>query len=251
MEIEISPKTRAQALYDAGCRSPISLARGAGVCVRTAYTYLSEFNNGGSCKRKNYTPREKPKRTSKLEKKVIRKAKERKHIWSTRAIGASEGISHTLTQQILRDNQIRFQRYARQLKLTNENMAQRFQFAKEMKRRLSDWGFVIFTDECSFWREDTRPKKLWTDDPLNEEGTGIHGIKVHCWGAISARGAFPIQIFEENFKANKLVSMMETILPQITRLYSEGFIWQQDGSGVHRARIVQNFIEQNMPLKLD
>ena len=131
MEIEISPKTRAKALYDAGCRSPISLARGAGVCVRTAYTYLSEFNNGGSCKRKNYTPREKPKRTSKLEKKVIRKAKERKHIWSTRAIGASEGISHTLTQQILRDNQIRFQKYARQLKLTNENMAQRFQFPRK------------------------------------------------------------------------------------------------------------------------
>ena len=72
MEIEISPKTRAKVLYDAGCRIPINLTRG--VYVRAAYTYLSEFNNGGLHKRKTYKSREKPKRTSKLEKKVIRKA---------------------------------------------------------------------------------------------------------------------------------------------------------------------------------
>ena len=35
------------------------------------------------------------------------------------------------------------------------------------------------------------------------------------------------------------------------RLYPDGFIWQQDGSGVHRAQIVNNFISQNMPQNLD
>jgi len=221
MEIEISPKARAKALYDAGSRSAISLAKGAGVCVRTAYNYLAEFKEGVSCERKNYKPRKKYKRTSKLEQKVIRKAKERKHIYSTRAIGASVGISHTLTQQILKENQFKFQRYQRQLKLVKENITERLKFAREMKRRWIDWGFIIFTDECSFWREDMRPEKIWTDDPENEEGIGTHGIKIHCWGAISARGAFPIQIFEENLKAADLISIMRRTLPHIVpkRIY--------------------------------
>ena len=73
---------------------------------------------------------------------------------------------------------------------------------------------------------DTKPKKLRTDDPLYEERTDVHRIKVHCWGVISARDALSIQIFKENFLANKLASMMEPILPQIALLYPEGFIWQ-------------------------
>ena len=59
MEVEISPKARAKVLYDAGCRSAIILARGAGVCIRAAYNYLAEFKEGASCERKNYKPRKK------------------------------------------------------------------------------------------------------------------------------------------------------------------------------------------------
>lgn len=33
-------------------------------------------------------------------------------------------------------------------------------------------------------------------------------------------------------------------------MYSEGFVWQQDGSGVHRAGIVHDFINKKMPQSL-
>jgi len=58
-----------------------------------------------------------------------------------------------------------------------------------MKGRDLDWGFVVFTDKCSFWKENTKPNKLWTNEPLNEEGTVTKGIKIHCWGSITALGA--------------------------------------------------------------
>ena len=102
-----------------------------------------------------------------------------------------------------------------------------------MKGRDLDWGFVVFADECSFWKENTKPNKLWTNEPLNEEGTGTKGIKVHCWGAITALGALPIQIFEENLTAKNYKIIMHRALTQLKRLYPYGFIWQQDGSSVH------------------
>jgi len=70
------------------------------------------------------------------------------------------GISHTLTQQILKENQFKFQRYQKQLKLAKENITERLKFAREMKRRWIDWGFIIFTDESSFWREKRDPRKF-------------------------------------------------------------------------------------------
>lgn len=251
MEIEINPKIRAKALYDANQRTPTSIMRGAQVSRRTAFRYLAEFKKEDPHERPEIQVRKKKKRTSKLEKKVIRKAQERKRIWSTREIGSSVGVSHTTVQLILRENKIKYQRYNRQLKLTKENVDKRLQFARNMKRRECDWGFVMFTDECSFWKENTKPNRLWTNDPLNEEGTGTHGIKVHCWGAISALGALPIRIFEENLTARTYINIMQQALPQINLLYPNGFIWQQDGSGVHRAKTVEQFIYANMPQTLD
>ena len=66
--------------------------------------------------------------------------------------------------------------------LTEKNKEERLAFAREMKKRESDWGFIIFTDEYSFWTENMKPNKVWTNDPVKEEGTGTHGVKVHCWG---------------------------------------------------------------------
>jgi len=181
---------------------------------------------------------------------VIRKARDRRLIWSTRAIGSSAGISHTTARQIMIEKGIKFRSYNKQLKLTEENMKERFKFSQVMKKRESDWGFIVFSDECSFWQENTKPNKIWTEDPLGEEGTGTKGIKLHVWGAICANGRLKLEMFEDNMTATKLVQIMNRRLPELNFLYPHGFIWQQDGSGVHRAKIVQDFIEENMPQKV-
>ena len=80
MQIEIPKKERAKSLYDAGQRTPIAISRGAGVSDRTARRYIKEFKEGGSHERKPY-PRKMIKRTSKLERKVLKKARDRRQIW--------------------------------------------------------------------------------------------------------------------------------------------------------------------------
>lgn len=181
---------------------------------------------------------------------MTRKAKDRKKIWSTRSIGSSVGLSHTTVRTILVEKGLKFQSYNKELKLDAESIKERLRFAKEMLTRESDWGFTVFTDECSFWQTNTKPKKLWTDNPLNEEGVGEHGLKLHCWGAITARGPLSLEIFEDNLTAEKLVNIMKNRLLELDDLYPEGFIWQQDNSGVHRAKTVNDFIDKNMPQKL-
>ena len=250
MEIEISSKTKAKVLFDSGKTSAKQIAKQVKVSDRTAYRYLAEFKEGGTDKRKKYKKRNCPKRTSKLQKKVIQKAKDRQKIWSTREIGNACGISHTLARNVMIEKGLKYQSYSKQIKLTDQIKRERLEFARKMKAKESDWGFIIFTDECSFSQQDSKPKRVWTDTPDKEEGTGTHGFKVHCWGAISAMGAFPIQIFEENLKAIDLKKKIERTLPSIKRLYPNGFIFQQDSSGVHRAEIITNFIDEKMPYKI-
>ena len=101
MEIELSKKERAKAIYDTGQRTANAMIRGAQVSERTAYRYLAEFKTGGGVERKKYKTRANTKRTSKLVKKVMRKAKDRRRIWSTRAIGSSCGISHITARKTM------------------------------------------------------------------------------------------------------------------------------------------------------
>jgi len=88
-----------------------------------------------------------------------------------------------LVENILKYKNIKYQSYGKQEKLTEENKTERLNFARLIKDRESDCSFIVFPVECSFWQENMKPKQLWTDSPADEEGTGTHGIKVHCWGS--------------------------------------------------------------------
>ena len=104
-------------------------------------------------------------------------------------------MSHQTAIEILHENQFKYQSYNKEVRLTQEDMKERLNFTRGMKRRESDWCLIAFSDECSFWRINMKPNKVWTTDPLKEEGIGTKGIKVHCWGCITARGALQIEIF--------------------------------------------------------
>ena len=79
MQIEIPKKERAKSLYDAGHRTPTAIARGARVCERTARRYI-QISKKGNLMNGNLIQRKNTKRTSKLEAKVIRKARDRRRI---------------------------------------------------------------------------------------------------------------------------------------------------------------------------
>ena len=87
-------------------------------------------------------------------------------------------------------------------------------------------------------------------NPLKEEGTGTHGLKVHVWGGISAMGAVRLEIFKDSLTAKKLINIMRNRLTQLNQMHPNGFIWQQDNSGMHRSDKVSKFIDKNMPQSL-
>jgi len=74
---------------------------------------------------------------------VLQRAKDRRRIWSSRGIASSVGISHQTAIAIMHENQFMYQSYNKQVKLTSEVMKERILFAREMKKRESDWGLLL------------------------------------------------------------------------------------------------------------
>lgn len=251
MTKQFSQKQKAWILYEAGNRTSIALQRAGKIPKRSADRYLSEFRSGGSWERNAYSPRAKTKSAPRVARKVIQKSKRRTKVLSTRQIGASVGISHTLVQKILKSEGISYQAYGRRLLLTEERKRNRVKFARLMQRKRHDWASTIITDEASFWVSKSRPGKVWTTNPEKEIGAGVHGLKVHCWGGISARGALTLEIFSENLDSEDYLKILRRKIPEIQELYPDGWYWQQDGSGVHRALSVKDFVDKEMPRKLD
>ena len=118
--------------------------------------------------------------------------------------------------------------YSKKLRLSKKAIETRLEFAKRMKVRPPNRKAVMFTDECSFWKCNMKLPKLWTADLFKEEGTGVHGITVHCWRAITSEGPLPIQIFTHNLDGEGLVKILDRVRPSIEDLNIKNCIFQQD-----------------------
>jgi hypothetical protein len=247
MEIELTQKEKARILFDAGHCTTKALSSRGNIPERSARRYVALFSEGQSSNRKNYAPREKSKYTSKIERKVIRKAQERTKVLSLREIGAFCGISHELTRQILRDNDFLYCSYQKNRALTEDDYRIRLDFAHRMLERESDWGFVVFTDETTFWLNKCVPNKVWTRDPSEEEGGAAHGPKLQVWGGITTEGALTLEIFEGTMDGERYLKILKKKAKEMHRLFPDGFIFHQDGHPVHFEGNCIKFINRKMP----
>lgn len=247
---EITQKMRAKVLWDAGFRSPSSMYRYGKIPQRSAERYIREFSMGGDHNRKAYSPRNKPKKTKGIVKKVVKKASKRDKIYTLRQIGRHAGVSHEQARKILRERQFRYSRYKKRVVINDKTRHQRLEFAQNMLNNESDFGYIIYSDECSFWLNNCRSDKVWTQDKMEEEGGGIHGPKIHVWGAISSRGAVSLKIFENNLNGRAYREIIKSRVQEMHRLFPEGFIFQQDGSSIHRADDVKAYLNRVMPQTL-
>ena len=80
MQVKLSKKARAKALYDSGRTSITDISRDAGVSERTAFRYLSSFKKGESHERKIYPQRKNTKKTPTIVVQILRLAKDRRSI---------------------------------------------------------------------------------------------------------------------------------------------------------------------------
>jgi len=178
----ITQKIRAKVLWDAGFRSASSMWRFGKIPKRSAERYINEFREGGDHNRKPYSPRTQPQKAPHKIRKVITKAQNRRRIYSLRQIGASSGLSHETTRSILKKRKFKYARFQKRIIIDDDTRQSRLNFARKMLQKESDIPFIIFSDECSFWLNHCRSSRVWTQDPMEEEGTQPHGPKVHVWG---------------------------------------------------------------------
>lgn len=247
----ISQKHKAWILWEAGITSPKTLSRKGKIPERTARSYVNDFKAGKTWERKPYSPRQKTKVCPKVIRQIFNKALCRTRIYSAREIAAAVGISHSTVIKILNSKGMSYKSRNKKLFISTDNRKKRVDFAKDMQQRADEWKSTIITDEASFLLNKSRPGKVWTANPEEENASWLYGPTVHCWGGISARGALKLEIFEKNLNAPAYIDIMRRKIPEIERLYPDGWQWQQDGSGVHRASTVTIFIAQNMPQKMD
>lgn len=242
---EITQKARAMVLWEAGHRTAKSMLRRGKIPIRSAERYIADFRKGLDWRRKNYPQRVKRKQTTPIVKKVIRQAQDRRRVHSLRQIAAKNQICPATARKILKDRGFVYSSINKRIRLTASKKKTRVTFAQKMSREDSIWQNVFFTDECSFWLGRSRPNKLWTQDAMEEEGGQYHGEKVHCWGGISACGALKLEVFEENLDSEGYLEILRSREEEMNNLYPEGWIFQQDGSGVHRSDLVTDYIDYN------
>lgn len=243
---EICQKLRAKVLWDAGHRTPKSMFRRGNIPERSAKRYISAFRHGQYHTRKPYPKRVKVAQKRAVVQRVVRKAQTRKRFYSLRDMAIDNDISHMTVKSILRRYGFNYSSYKKRFVLTDKAKKARLRFARKMQRQKSVWKKTYITDECSFWLSRSQPGKIWTQDPLQETGGGTHGEKVHCWGAICANGAVSIEMFTENLTAERYIDILESRQGEMNELMPDGWVFQHDGSGVHRADIVKDYIDEEV-----
>jgi transposase-like protein len=81
--------------------------------------------------------------------------------------------------------------------------------------------------------ESTKNQADESDDDLI---TTTHGAKLHLWGAISARGATRLEIFEGNLNSDRYIEILKRKKKDMDKLYPEGYYFQQDGNPCHTSK---------------
>jgi hypothetical protein len=249
--MDIPQRVRAKVLWDGGHRTAKALETRGKIPQRTGRLYISEFNRGEDHNRRPYSKRNNPKQTPKIVAKVLKKARDRDKIYSLRDIGTSTGVCAETARKILKNNEFKYCRTKKRMLVNQETRVERLRFANNMLQRESDLGFLVFSDECSFWLRKSVPNKVWTQHEFEEEGPGTHGPKVHLWGAITSEGAVSLEIFEENLNAESYIRILKKKKKEIYQKMPHGFIYQHDGHPVHTAGITVAYINKNMPQTLE
>jgi hypothetical protein len=251
-EIKITPALRVQILWESGIKRSHKISRMTSIPLRTCQRFVSLLNSGQKVKRKPGSGGHN-RIVPKVERKLLKKFKQAKKPLSVAQIARNVDISKSSALKIMKKYGFRYKKIKRVLSL--ESKERRVNFCQNMLERISDVGFIIFSDETSFWINRSRPTHSWvclgSDEEPRYSRNGLHGPKLHVWGAISSRGRISLKIWEKNMDAELYVSILDQKKREMRSLYPDGFIFMQDNDPKHTSNVAKNFIAQNFMELLD
>lgn len=149
---------------------------------------------------------------------------------------------------------IHHRRPAKKIILSEELKQARVRFARDY--RDFDFSHAIFSDEKSFKSSQLGRRNLWRVNntryepknvsPNNESGR----IIVNMWGWMSAGGPGELAFIDSRATGQSHAELLEEVmLPTVRTVYPReevpSFYFFQDNCPIHRARVVQNWLQQH------
>ena len=143
----------------------------------------------------------------------------------------------------------------RKPRLTPAQCKARLEWAKQYAQKQADfWDHVIFSDESSFHtNEAVRGRLVWRfaheelEPPFVQPVAKFGGHKLQVWGCLTSHGVgYPCSLPEGIDGATYLTILKEELVSTINEYYNEfkGVVFQQDGAGPHRAKVVMNHFKR-------
>jgi transposase len=161
------------------------------------------------------------------------------------------GSARTARRRV-KETDIRCRSAAKKILLTQQHKERRVGFALEyMAVDETFWDNIIFTDEKTFQSTRNGPIRVYRPANSRFQGRYVNHVDsnrftVNMWAWISARGPGVLWHIDTRLNSPEYISILNNImLPSVSLLYPDQFLFQQDNCPVHTAHIVQDWFRQN------
>lgn len=148
---------------------------------------------------------------------------------------------------------LKARRPAKKPLLTQQRRQNRLDWARQHRhRQLRHWRHVLFSDESRFLLHRTDGRTFvrrergerFQEDTVRP--TVAHGGgSVHVWGGIRYGGRTNLVILHQNVNAGTYRHLLETeMVPYARRHFGRNFLFMHDNAPAHRARRVQEYLQE-------
>ncbi len=137
-------------------------------------------------------------------------------------------------------------------RLYKGDMAKRLNFA-QTRRPKEYWSKVWWSDEKAFVLHN-EPRRQWVEtlDEVEPRGKDLVETTVRVWAAVSDQGRTEIYKIKSSWTSPEYVQFLKKkAMPDIAQKSREKVIFEQDGDGAHRGKVVREYFRKKHIETLD
>ena len=234
----IDDKTRFLVLYHDASLGVREIAKILNRSTQVVYLWEARMKKGEDIRLPKKRNVSKKSITEEVENKIIQMVKENPQGSSLKKLAARiGGISANSIRKVLCRKGFKYKAYDRGIIYTEEERINRVAFCKEM---LWDEGKVIyqtfFSDEMSIELNKIYKAKAWqlATENLRTKKAAEY-IKLNCWGAISAKGATSLEIYDKSLNGSLYQEVIKRHTEEMEKIFPDGdFYFMQDHHPAHQ-----------------